>query len=149
MSDYYITIIPADPYCRVPETVAETVRAYLEDCMMAMSAKVAGHEAPAFVDCGGYLEKIACPFCGSGLEGWWTDAMNAAAGDTGLFVLKEQKLPCCGRSASLNDLRYEYPCGFACTEFVLLYPRKKPEEEQIKKIEQMLGTQVRVIEARY
>lgn len=152
MSDYYIKIIPTDPYCRVPETVAETVRAYLEDCMVAMSAEVVVHEAPAFVDCGGYLQKISCPFCGSDLfaEGWWTDAMNAAADSKELFAeLEEQELPCCGRRASLNDLQYDYPCGFACTEFALLYPRERPRQEHIKELERMLGMQVRVIYARY
>ncbi|MDE7418169.1 MAG: hypothetical protein K2N44_18010 [Lachnospiraceae bacterium] len=149
MSDYYVTIIPDDPYCRVDTQAAKKVQSYLEECIVAMSVEIKTHEAPAFVDCGGYLQEIACPFCGSDLWDWWKEAMDESAGETGLFAeLDEKQLPCCGKWASLNDLKYDYPCGFACTEFVLLNPRNQLEQHHKDMVEQMLGMWVKVIYSR-
>ncbi|MDE6054761.1 MAG: hypothetical protein K2G55_13605 [Lachnospiraceae bacterium] len=149
MSDYYVIIIPDNLYCRVDIQAVQKAQSYLEECMMAMSVEIEIHEAPAFVDCGGYLQEIACPFCGSDLWDWWGEAMDKSAGEAGLFdELDEKQLPCCGRRASLNDLKYNYPCGFACTEFVLLNPRNQLEQHHKDMVERLLGMQVKVIYSR-
>lgn len=149
MSDYYVKIIPDNPYCHVDAQAAERVQSYLEECMAAMSVTVERHETPAFVDCGAYLQEIACPFCGSDLWDWWGTAMDEAAGESGLFAeLDKKTLPCCGRLASLRDLKYDYPCGFACTEFVLLNPREQLQQIHIETVEQTLGMSIKVIYSR-
>ena len=149
MSAYYTKVIPVNPFCRVDAQTARTVQRYLEEHMMAMSVEIEMQEHPAFIDCGGYLEKIACPFCGSELSDWWAEAMDEAAGETGLFAsLDAMRLPCCGRYASLKDLCYTAPCGFACTAFILLHPRKQLEWYHLREVERLLGTQVSVIESR-
>ncbi len=149
MSDYYVKIIPVEPFCKADAQAVQKVRSYLEQCLIAMSVEVEMHEAPAFVDCGAYLQEIVCPFCGNDLWDWWGDAMDGAAGETGLFpVLDKMPLPCCGRRASLNDLKYDYPCGFACTKFVVLNPREQLHQYHIEAVERMLGMQVKVIYSR-
>ncbi|MEZ3447320.1 MAG: hypothetical protein K1W30_19730 [Lachnospiraceae bacterium] len=149
MSDYYVKIIPDKPYCHVDAQAAEKVRSYLEECMSAMSATVEMHEMPAFVDSGAYLQEIACPYCGSDRWDWWGDAMDEAAGEYGLFAKLDKKmLPCCGGWASLNDLKYDYPCGFACTEIILLNPREQIQQIHIETVEQMLGMHIKVIYSR-
>ncbi|MDE7030488.1 MAG: hypothetical protein K2P63_11030 [Lachnospiraceae bacterium] len=149
MSDYFVKVIPDNPFCCVDARAAEQARSYLEECMMAMSVEVWRHEQPAFVDSGGYLGEIACPFCGSELWDWWGAVMDEDAGETGLFAqLDEKKLPCCGGRASLNDLKYDYPCGFACTEIVLLNPRKELANQHIREVERLLGMHIKVIYSR-
>ncbi len=150
MSNYYVKIIPDNPYCHVDMQAAEKARDYLEECsMVAMSVEIEMHEAPAFVDSGGYLQEIACPFCGGDLLDWWKDAMDAAAGENGLFAeLDEKQLPCCGRRASLNELKYDYPCGFACTELIVLNPRNQLEQHHIEAVERLLGMRIKVIYSR-
>ncbi len=152
MSAYYIKIIPADPYCHVDMQTAQNVQSYLEKCIVVMSVEIKMHVSPAFVDSGAYLEKIACPFCGSELWDWWGEEMDRAAaesGEDGLFTrLDETTLPCCGRKASLNDLKYDFPCGFACTEFILLYPREQLTQQHIETVERIMGMQVKVIHSR-
>lgn len=149
MSDYYVKIIPDDPYCRVDAAAAKRVRDYLEEHMEAMSVEIETQEALAFVDSGAYLQEIACPFCSSDLWDWWGAAMDAEAGENGLFArLDEKMLPCCGGSASLNDLKYDYPCGFACTEWVTLNPRVQLEQHHIQTVERLLGMHIKVIYSR-
>lgn len=149
MSDYYIKIIPADPYCQIDMQLAKQVQSYLEKCIIVMSVEIKMHSSPAFVDSGAYLEKVVCPFCGSDLWDWWADEMDRAAGEDGLFPrLDEKTLPCCGRTAPLNDLKYDYPCGFACTEFIMLYPREQLTQQDVETVERMLGMQVKVIHSR-
>lgn len=149
MSDYYVKIIPDDPYCRVDAAAAKRVRDYLEEHMKAMSVEIETQEALAFVDCGAYLQEIACPFCGSNLWDWWGAAMDEEAGENGLFArLDEKLLPCCGRRASLNDLRYDHPCGFACTEWIVLNPRVQLEQYHTETVERLLGMHIKVIYSR-
>lgn len=149
MSDYYVKIIPENPYCHVDVQAAKRVQSYLAECMAAMSVEIGMHEAPAFVDSGAYLQEIACPFCGSDLWDWWDAAMDEEAGENGLFArLGEKLLPCCGRRASLNDIRYDYPCGFACTEWIVLNPRVQLEQCHIETIERLVGMHIKVIYSR-
>lgn len=149
MSDYYVKIIPEDPYCCIDTSAAKKACSYLDECMVAMSVETVTHETPAFVDCGSYLQEIACPFCGGDLWDWWRDAMDEEAGENGLFArLDEKLLPCCGRWVSLNDLRYDYPCGFACTELVFLNPRVQLEQHHIETVEWMLGMHIKVVYSR-
>src|SRR2546427_10683903 len=68
-----------------------------------------------FVDCGANFGKTHCPACGALIElrAWqaWMDH-DFQGKDKG-FVLSKRVLQCCGASASLHDLKYEWPQGFA------------------------------------
>ena len=54
-------------------------------------------------------------------------------------------MPCCGKSSSLNDLKYHFPCGFACAEFVVENPEGELGNENIIELEKILDTKLRVI----
>lgn len=147
MSDYYIKIIPVDSDRRVSVQVADKVVEYLKSCIIAYSIEVNIQETPAFVDCGGYLESIICPFCGESLfTDWWTKAMNKAYENN--FTKLDIKTPCCGKDTSLNELQYDFPCGFACFEIDIMNPREELGEKCIKEVEKLLNTPVHVIHAR-
>lgn len=102
---------------------------------------------PVFVDCGSNLERIVCPKCGTELSfNWWSKAMGRL--NESEFILLETKLPCCGKIISLNDLKYYFPCGFACCEIDILNPICDFGDYIIDSIQKILGINVRIIKAR-
>jgi len=65
-----------------------------------------------FFDCGENFERIACPRCAGEINlEWWHERMDQD-GVAGGFRLDTYALPCCGVSATLNDLNYEWPQAF-------------------------------------
>ena len=146
MSDTIIKIIPADPRFRVAEHKAQELVEFLKSRMAADSIKAVLHESPMFVDCGENLERILCPFCKSTLSfDWWGQAMNAAYEHS--FENLSVTLPCCGRESNLNNLRYDFPCGFSSVEFSILNPRTELEKACFDDFQELLGTPVRKIHA--
>ena len=61
------------------------------------------------------------------------------------FESLDVTMPCCGKSSSLNDLKYHFPCGFACAEFVVENPEGELGNENIIELEKILDTKLRVI----
>ena len=146
MSDTIIKIIPADPCFRITEHKAQELVEFLKSRIAADSIKAMLHESPVFVDCGGNLKRILCPFCKSALGfDWWGQAMNAAYEHS--FENLSVTLPCCGRKSSLNDLRYDFPCGFSIVEFSILNPRNELKKDCFDALQELLGTSVREIHA--
>ena len=146
MSDTIIKIIPADPCFRVAEHKAQELVEFLQSRIAADRIKAVLHESPVFVDCGGNLERILCPFCKRALRfDWWGQAMNAAYEHN--FEKLSVTLPCCGRESSLNDLRYDFPCGFSYIEFAILNPRTELEKSCLDDLQELMGTPVREIHA--
>lgn len=144
MSDYIIKIIPRDPSFRISDSMAKKALNAMQDVIQAQRTEVETHEMPQFVDCGSNLESICCPVCGRPLEfDWWGEQMDIAARDN--FTHLEIVLPCCGKKHSLNDLQYNFPCGFACTELAFWNPEKELSPEDAAWLEDLLGIQVRVI----
>lgn len=64
------------------------------------------------------------------------------------FMKLDIKTPCCDKDASLNELQYDFPCGFACVEIDIMNPREELMEECIIEVEKLLNTPVRIIHAR-
>lgn len=147
MSSYYTKVIPADSFHRLEEVQLQKAADLLLDRLWAMEVKINRSEAPVFIDCGGFLEEIRCPFCGADVFDFWVGEMNTKCAGAGFRDLTAT-LPCCGRKTTLDLLEYKAPCGFACDEIALLYPRKQPDEECIAQVEELLGTKVRVIQSR-
>lgn len=146
MSDYIVKIIPRNPRYRISDSAANRVLAALQDKILARRATAESYETPHFIDCGSNLESICCPGCGGILEfDWWGEQMNIAAREG--FANLEICLPCCGKSSSLNDLQYHFPCGFASTELAFWNPEKELSTEDIAWVEGRLETRVRVIKA--
>jgi hypothetical protein len=58
--------------------------------------------------------------------------------------------PCCGSRVSLNDLRYEWPAGFARLVLEAWNPNvTRLDEEEVSKLEEVLGAPLRIIWTRY
>ena len=105
-------------------------------------------ERVEFVDQGGNFEGVYCPVCGADLGEWWPAAMDRA--HAGHFADLAVTAPCCGAALSLNDLRYEWPAGFARFVLEAMNPGVPDlPATTLAELEQRLGAPLRVIWAHY
>jgi hypothetical protein len=150
MSDNMTRWIPVEPsFVPREEDVARAVewlraRAPLAD---VVTAKLS--DEIRFVDCGENFESVSCPRCEANLPlDWWSESMNRAA--AAKFEERSVQLPCCGATAALETLRYEWPAAFA--RFVLEVRNARidgPTAADDMEIGRLLGASVRHILARY
>ena len=146
MSDYIVKIVPQNPLCKISEFALAKAKDFLESRLLCDSIQIEKYDTPAFVDCGSNLESIECPECGADLDlGWWSEAMDAAHEKN--FVSPEMELPCCGRTASLNNLKYHPPCAFACCVIEILNPKHDIEKGISDYIQKLLCTEIHIIKA--
>ncbi len=149
MSDDILRIIPTAPTF-VPEAAAQAVAlAQLRSAFPGADEVTAWVEpAVVFVDAGANFATVACPRCAHGLAGeWWLMAMDRAAANH--FVDLTVALPCCGGNASLNDLRYEWPQGFARFAIDIRNPGGELAVDQVARLGDVLGCALRLIRAHY
>lgn len=145
MSDTISKIIPIESNLKLPEEVTDkivqwVITNYSGDVFTRNSDKI------EFVDCGDQLEKIRCPSCNKELSfGWWGETMDAAAANK--FANLDIELPCCGKKTSLNQLDYEYPCGFSKSEVSVWNPRKEITTDELAELSEMIGINLRIIRA--
>lgn len=149
VSDNYLTVIPTDPWWQPAEEAAEraaaVVTGLLPDRDGLGEEEVKWHDTVQVVDCGQNLERIRCPGCGAELSGQWWGQEVTLRYEEGFATLSTTP-PCCGAETSLNDLVYDWPCGFARFEIDVLYPdRGWLSEEEVGRIAEALGHPVRQI----
>ena len=150
MSDDWLLVIPADPAWVPSGEAANTALAYFRERVPAHARTAATVQAKLLdeiqvVHQGSNWERLRCPYCSTELEtGWWTERMEEAYATK--FTRLGVVVPCCGKQTSLNDLRYEWPAGFA--RFIL--SAMNPEhgwlaDAELNAIEATLGHPVRQI----
>ncbi|MFF7674822.1 hypothetical protein [Actinacidiphila glaucinigra] len=77
---------------------------------------------------------------------WWADLLEAHA-DLGFETLAVA-VPCCGGATSLDALRHDWPCGFACFEIAVWDPgRDWFADDEPASLGETLGHPVRQIRA--
>jgi hypothetical protein len=104
------------------------------------------HALPQFVDCGENFERAICPACGGdpGLD--WLGTLYEGNG----LRLAVVELPCCGTRAHPNEVRFEWPCGFARFQIAARDPSvAQLSGEQLHQIASALGLPVRQVLQRY
>jgi hypothetical protein len=146
MSDSWIILIPENPQT-VPanerqERALATFRQVVPD---SEKVEIQTSENIRFVDCGENFERVLCPSCGKEIDNdWWSDRMSEDF-DSG-FRLKQFSLPCCKAKRTLNDLRYEWPQGFARFSLEAMNPNvAELPREQVTSLEAIVGCPLRVI----
>lgn len=145
MSEHIVKIIPQNPFYKVSAPALQSVKAFLETQIHCDFIEVISAETPFFVDCGANLERISCPQCGTELDfGSWGEMMDKAAEDE--FMSLETEMPCCKKTVSLNNLKYEFPCGFACCSVCIHNPEQFVKENMIDIIQNTIGDGIRIIE---
>jgi hypothetical protein len=110
----------------------------------AVQAEVYDHIE--FVSAMSNFETVSCPTCGALLEQiWWVAAVDRAYYNN-QFTDLHVTVPCCGGNASLNDLEYRFPQGFA--RFILTAlepPMSNLDAGQVHVLEAILGCTLRRI----
>lgn len=164
MSTNYLLLIPVSPDYVPSDSARKQAVAMLQTLFPGKGSKVEGHIADSIglVAPGENFERILCPFCLSELTiEWWHDVMDRAY--TTNFTNLDISTPCCHAETSLNDLRYEWPAGFARFTLQVCDPstlesfkynpnyNEPPEmrEEILLTLQDILGCELRTIWARY
>lgn len=149
MSDDVLKLIPSLPtYVPDNETINTAVARVREYFPNAERIEVEISESPQFIDPGSNFERIICPICNTVLEDdWWQEAMDKA--DENGFQNLVVELPCCGQETTLNDLRYEWPAGFAQFSIEIYNPGVDKSEALPPDLATTLGSPIRMIWAHY
>lgn len=149
MSDNVLKLIPTSPR-HVPSSAAsEQATAILRATFpSADDVRVQVSDQVRFVDPGANWGRVRCPFDATELSAdWWQAAMDRALQNG--FEDLSVTLPCCGRTASLNELHYEWPAGFARFSLEVRNPRGDLDAEDMNRLERALGTSLTKIWAHY
>ena len=113
MSDDFLVLVPRDPRHIPPIDARKRVLEAL--ARIAPNAEELTSEASEevrFFDCGSNFERIVCPRCSADVDlEWWHDRMDEDSTNNG-FLLATYAMPCCGGSANLNELVYDWPQTF-------------------------------------
>lgn len=101
-----------------------------------------------FIDQGSNFKSVSCNLCGTVIETIaWQNAMDSA------FLKKFTDLlftsPCCNKTTSLNDLNYISPAGFAKFVINISDAQNEFDLNNLKKLQEFLGTPLRIIYAHY
>ena len=144
MSDYIIRMIPSDPYLKIPEQTLESAKDLLARKIVCDRIQIRSSNEPSFIDCGSNLHSISCPYCGNKIDlSWWGKEMDKAYNN--YFASLDVCLPCCKKESSLNDLKYDFPCGFACSVVEVLNPSGEITEGLQEQIREIIGSPIRMI----
>lgn len=146
MADSILKIIPAVPINKLSEKAIVKAVDYLREKVDCDFIQFQNYETPSFIDCGSNLKNIICPICGKVINfEWWGEEMNHAAQSD--FVSLMVQTPCCKRRVSLNDLIYDFPCGFACWEIDIYNPQEMIADEILNAIQGILKTDIKIVQA--
>src|SRR4051812_44974053 len=146
MSDNWIIVIPetAD-YVPSEDAQWKAVALFKRLAPIADDVKAEASAGIRFIDCGANLERVLCPDCSAEIEvDWWQDRMDDEA-EAG-YPLRQIELPCCRAKRSLNELKYEWPQGFARFSVEAMNPGICDlTEDHLKEFETVLGCRVRKV----
>ena len=148
MSDHWIGVIPRQPTFVPTEAAIGRAEAFMAD--IAPEAEEITAEVSAevrFRDCGANLESVSCRVCNVGLSlDWWAEQMGDEGSWDDDFELEPVQLPCGHTVESLNDLRYHFEQRFSRFLLDAMNPNiRQLEERQVKRFEEILGCQVKII----
>lgn len=149
MSDTVLRYVPTDPHWQpTPEAAAKAVSLLETIAPRADEVKSRFEDEVRFFDPGENWSGVECSACGADAGDWWGRAMDAAY--TGGFKDLETVAPCCGKTVSLNELRYVWPAAFGRFALELRNPETADtSEEQDRAVGECVGMQVRKVWAHY
>ncbi|MFI0464812.1 hypothetical protein ACH347_12085 [Saccharopolyspora sp. 5N102] len=154
MSEDVLSVIPADPRWQPDRAAADRAAAVAARLApgtaggASVEIRVTWHDEMTAIDCGDNLERIGCPRCGASIDlAWWSGLLEVLRG-AGFETLAVQ-VPCCRAEASLDELDFDWPCGFARFEIAIWNPERIWfDEAELAALAAALGHPVRQIRAR-
>ena len=146
----YLRFIPTDPGYDPPLAAEQQAKELLASFVpRAAEIEVERYDTITFVDAGENWERILCPKCETLLKHEvWLEMVDQAKAET-QFANLAVTMPCCGTASSLNDLRYEWPMGFARFVLQARDPDTDVSQEHLHLLEHALGCHLRTIRAHY
>ena len=149
MSENFLRLIPADPLYVPTPAAQQQACSLLTSLLHKGDIQVKVTEEVSFIDPDSNLELILCPACEAvvPLE-WWSSMMDRAYINSHFLDLTIT-MPCCATLASLNDLHYKWPAGFARFAIEVRSPGLDLTEQQLSLFKPILGCSVRKIWAHY
>lgn len=144
MSDNWLILIPTRPN-HVPDPQAqEAARALLAELLPEAQVKASVSPKIEFVHPFGNWSGVRCQLCLADIEDWCIEAIDKASETA--FENLSVFTPCCGGAASLNDLDYGWPAGFARFSLEAQNPNVKELDAQVvQRLESILGCRLRRI----
>jgi hypothetical protein len=149
VSDNYFRFIPTSP-TYVPDAIAQHAGTELVQRHLPHADEVCARvfATTRFVDPGANFEGVFCAHCDEDLTEWWSAAMDHMAEAD--FSNLSTTVPCCGIATTLNDLRYEWPAGFARFFLEVRGPGvPEPPTEMLEALQRTLGCELRTIWVHY
>ncbi|QVK21111.1 hypothetical protein KHQ82_01925 [Mycoplasmatota bacterium] len=148
MSDNFVRLIPKKVGVMFPDLLESLIENYLDSIEYKYETiRIVTFEDITFIDCGENLDSIRCNVCGANLDGWWQERMSESYNSG--FVDRTIKTPCCSSVTELENLKYNFNCGFSKCEIEIFNPLRKIEISDIIKIEKIINCQLMQIIARY
>jgi len=152
LSDNWLRVIPTDPTFVPTAQAARRGVDLLARLAPAAASGEAAHEVDfgktVFVDAGTNFASVTCPWCGMAIDlELWQDWMGAAASTE--FTQLNVRTRCCDVTTSLNELRYDWPQGFARWSLEVMNPTAQLSNTQVEAVAEAIGHPIRVIWAHY
>lgn len=155
MSDTIIKLVPADPNFKPDGDTAQKVLEYLIANVPADDVNFKTYRTPNFSDSGDAMTNITCPLCGKDIDmDWWAETVLKNQNETKFTDLNEE-VPCCKKTVSLNDLKYNVFNGgatggaFGCIEYAILNPQKNISVNVLNDVKDILGCDIKAVTAHY
>ena len=148
ISSSVLKIISTNPSYVPEKKQLDDIKVFLAKLYKTENTEYVLTEAVEFVDQGGNFESVTCNLCGHNIniESWQNELDKASEKHfTDLIFIT----PCCKRKTSLNDLIYKSPAGFAKFVINISDPKKELTETELKKLQNIAGTKLRVVWAHY
>lgn len=155
MSDNWIRLIPATPSWQPDSVAAESAAEYVSGLFAgpggsADEVEATFHDEVVLIDSGVNTASFTCPACSAVTEVDWV--LHVVDERSGTLRDLNVHLPCCGAEASLNDLDYDWPMGFARFEIGVLNGTRagyELDESELREVRALLGHPVRQVLAHY
>ena len=147
MSTAFLKFIPSDPSFVPDERRQRNVFEFLTVEFGPSEIEIKTTDHIEFVDSGENFAGVSCNLCKKKMSlEFWQNKMDSAFKNKFSNLLF--KTECCQNSASLHDLVYDGPCGFARFVISIRNPDYEHQYECQSKLEKILATELRQVYSR-
>lgn len=153
MSTTFLKIIPTSPSYVPDQAQQDLAKAYLDSIFKDHEIEFATTDSIEFIDQGENFESVSCNVCNRPISmEVWQEQMDMAYKTQ--FSNLDFVTPC-QHQTTLNDIHYNSPAGFS--KFVIrisepdteIDPENEVYKKNLKQLEFILGTPLKMIWARY
>jgi len=142
MSDNWLQYVPRDPSFQPAPQASERAASLLAGFLPAAEeVRYEFYEEVTFFHPGANWSGVQCPSCGSDVENWWNELMEAASSSG--FINLECVTPCCVTSTALPKLRYVWPAAFGKFVIEAMNPNVRSlSPENLEQLQTELGCEL-------